>query len=103
MTQNNQNKYIGFWRDGSKQWTKMPIENSAVKDQSVIIEKIKLLQKLAEMSAYRGYSYCRICDKSNGCQEYDLDNYVWPEGYLHYLEHHNVAVDEEFEKYVNSK
>ena len=80
----------------------MPIKNSATFDQTNIINKIKKIQEIANKTHYRGFSYCRLCNKTNnGAIEYAIDNFVWPEGYLHYVKEHNVAVDKEFAEYVN--
>lgn len=54
---------------------------------------------------YLGYSECRMCDKSlNGCGEYEfvLDGikYIFPEGYLHYVDKHNVHPSKEFRKVI---
>lgn len=93
-------KFIGFWK-GCGKWTQVPVPNSATIDQKEIIKKIKYVQKFAQKTAYRGLSPCRICQCYNGCEEYAIDGFVWPSGYLHYLEDHNVAVDEDFAKYIN--
>ena len=101
-------KYVGFWKstDGNPndKFTEMPIENSATYDQTSIIKKIRKLEKKAHCEHYRGYSQCRLCDKyNNGSKEYSIGCFVWPEGYIHYLEEHNVAVDEKFAKYAKSR
>lgn len=43
---------------------------------------------------------CRICDDENGCNEYSIDGFVWPSGYLQYLRDHNVECDKEFKSYL---
>lgn len=95
----NRVKFIGFWK-GHGNWP-MPVKNSAKFDQTKIINKIKEIQKIGRVINYRGHSGCRLCGKMNGSKEYAIDHYVWPEGYLHYLKDHNVAVDKEFGEYVN--
>ena len=49
---------------------------------------------------YRGYSYCRVCDKTNGSQEQSDGTYVWPSGLAHYIEEHNVRLPDEFVEHV---
>lgn len=101
---NKQIKYVGFWKGYDSKWTEMPIEDSATCNQTNIINKITKLQKIANETQYRGYSCCRLCDfEYNGSKEYAIGKFVWPEGYLHYIEVHNVAIDEEFAKYVDKK
>lgn len=52
---------------------------------------------------YRGSSRCRLCDQSNGSYEYELDGWIWPEGYMHYLRDHNVTPNEEFRQWALKK
>ena len=73
-----------------------------MRDQKDIIKKIEKIQKVAHEKHYRGYSECRVCwYERNGSKEYFIDYFVWPEGYIHYLKDHNVAVDKEFGEYVD--
>lgn len=48
------------------------------------------------VQAYRGWSSCRICGCRNGNKELTYGGYTWPEGYLHYVEQHNVQPSEGF-------
>lgn len=50
--------------------------------------------------AYRGYSPCRCCGKSNGSREFHYEGWVWPAGYMHYLRDHNVLPDEGFKNFI---
>ena len=93
-------RFVGFWK-GSGKWTAIPVANSATSSQDKIISKIKFVQKFAKETRYRGMSPCRICHCYNGCAEYAIDGFVWPSGYLHYIEDHNMAVDEDFASYIN--
>lgn len=54
----------------------------------------------ATVQAYRGYSPCRICEISNGCREYTFGSFRWPQGYIHYLDKHNVQPDPLFRKFI---
>lgn len=103
--------FIGFWGDKRSNgenimpWDTMgrrplPKANSAKTDQTNIINAIKNVQQVARRTSYMGFSCCRICASHNGCEEYAIDNFVWPAGYVHYLEEHNVAVDKDFANYV---
>lgn len=105
-------KIIGYWKENNNNINnkkyefyknlKLPIENSATENQ---VEIIKLLEQKekdidTDNDFYLGYSICRICNKKNGCCEYFDEYYRWPEGYIHYLKEHNVAIDDEFKKYL---
>lgn len=49
---------------------------------------------------YLGLSTCRCCGTHNGSREYVFDNFRIPEGYLHYLEDHNVEMDTVLRNYL---
>jgi hypothetical protein len=49
-----------------------------------------------KVTAYRGWSMCRLCRVPNGNEELELDGYRWPSGFLHYVEAHNVRPPDEF-------
>ncbi len=37
-----------------------------------------------------GFSSCRFCGQHNGTRDMTDGTYVWPEGFAHYLTHHDV-------------
>lgn len=114
---------IGYWRitedqtELSHPYAKkllefpFPIENSLKKENAFLQEKVlTLLKKELENSRkvfYRGYSNCRICNKLNGSAEFDIvvenTKFIIPEGYLHYIEDHNVEIDFRLLKLFKSK
>ncbi len=49
-----------------------------------------------------GFSIYRICYNNNKCNEFYLDYFVWPAGYIYYLEDHNVLIDPLFENYIKN-
>lgn len=53
---------------------------------------------------YLGDSWCRFkCGASGevmGCADLTDDTYVWPEGYVHYLEEHHLKPPQEFIAHV---
>lgn len=61
---------------------------------------------------YRGSSWCRCCsvasedgDKivSNGYREFRIEDWCWPEGFMHYVREHNVEPPEDFKQWVMEK
>jgi hypothetical protein len=56
--------------------------------------------KFAKIKQYLGSSTCRICKKCNGGDEYHIDNLVIPSGYLHYIQKHNVKIDDKLKNYL---
>lgn len=83
---------------------KVPIENTATDDHAILIEKLQQLLNTNKAKNgkvdYFGFSTCRICEDPNGCSEYKFDNLIIPSGYLHYLTHHNVGMDERLRNYL---
>lgn len=50
---------------------------------------------------YRGMSWCRVCGKSNGSQDWFKGPFRYPQGYVHYLVEHDfkppqIVIDEAF-------
>lgn len=104
--------FVGFWKDletpSMDIFSEIPLKDLPEQNTQInhnekknIINKILNLQRLAEKEEYFGCSYCRVCNKSNGGNEYTFDKYVWPEGYLHYITEHNIKIDTEFEHFLN--
>ncbi len=58
------------------------------------VERILLLQKKAKGRCYKGWSECRLCGKMNGSKEYYFKDLIWPSGYLHYIQEHDVRPPE---------
>jgi hypothetical protein len=55
--------------------------------------------------SYRGYSCCRLCADLylNGRREFRHPNWVWPEGFRHYVAVHHVRPRPAFETWVLSR
>lgn len=54
----------------------------------------------ANSTQYRGWSTCRICGCNNGSSDYELDGWLWPVGYSHYVEEHNVRPSLAFQEFI---
>lgn len=86
-------KQIGYWRqkkdsDETLPWPKegrLPIETKK--------KVFEYLMKGKEHSYYMGFSMCRICGKPNGSMCLTDGEFVYPEGYAHYILDHNVQPD----------
>jgi hypothetical protein len=113
LTKLSERKYVeGYWYDGTSLIFPKP-KQEKTKD-SEFIEKFKKVMELRSNknfepkmidTSYRGFSSCRLCDNSyNGSHEYDFEydnnRYYFPEGYLHYLEKHNVHPSDVFRRIV---
>ena len=61
---------------------------------------LRALEQTAMKIRYKGHSSCRICGKSNGSVEHKANGWLWPEGYIHYVEEHNVRPSLAFQEMV---
>jgi hypothetical protein len=54
---------------------------------------------------YLDISFCRICGAENGDGEFTLRDkettFRWPNGYIHYLDAHNVEPSAKFVQFIN--
>jgi len=94
-------KIEGYWYSKHESKYPMPVANTidmSIKDS--FIAKLKSIEEVAHQVHYRGFSGCRICNCLNGTFEYEYKNWVWPVGYMHYIQDHNVAPSKEFYEFV---
>mgnify|MGYP000845465439 CR=1 FL=1 len=99
--------YIGFWAQNNEEPTLdfpdpryFVVKNWDQKEKQKVISYLK---KGDVCGAMKGCSYCRICDITNGSEELTDGKYLWPSGFVHYLEAHNVKPIQEFIDHVLSK
>lgn len=108
LTKLNDTEYVeGYWfpkhqKYLSEQQKKYPYPMASDKVDNEIIEKInKLIEdNKLEMTSSLGSSTCRLCDCTNGGNEYsfkiDSINYKFPSGLIHYYKDHGVQPSKEF-------
>lgn len=94
-------KTVGFWADTPEgHWPvarPLPLDS----DTKLFLEKLAEVEETkAKRVQYKGYSWCRVCDKDNGSAEFYFGDYCWPQGYSHYIQEHNVAVDPDFFDFI---
>jgi len=98
-----------YWNNSKNDYPQysLPIENSAdfmpkkamnrlfILDQFFNAKKREPLYYYQDPNylATRGYSICRICSEQNGSCEMWISYFVIPNGYIHYLSRHHVAID----------
>jgi|GEM_PF-2353240 len=90
---------MGYWK--SEFEVNLPHPINFVDSEWNSNEKNKIIRHLNKShflpGVAAGYSYCRLCHKKdNGCREKSDGQFVWPEGFLHYVEEHNVKPPQEF-------
>ena len=91
----------GYWWSRYEPQYLMPIcHDIPWEGQEDFLHALRRRQKAAAKVQYRGWSTCRICKCTNGSTEYKSGGWIWPEGYIHYIEEHNVKPSSEFYKFV---
>lgn len=95
-------KLIGYWKSAFEIGLPHPINfidsNWDETEKSKVIKHLITSPFLPSVCA--GYSYCRLCDKQdNGYREQSDGVFIWPEGFTHYVEEHNVKPPQEFIDY----
>ena len=105
----NDLKQIGYWRDWREPNSgdlspNLPWPTDFVDLKWDVEERALFLEKLKEKSEvhtiWRGLSLCRICAKLNGSQCRTDGVHIRPEGYVHYIEVHNLKPPEDFIKHI---
>lgn len=113
-------RHEGFWSNGpslierlqepGQAWLPFPKGNAApwpgeANFLAALAEVEAALIAQERVVSYRGYSRCRLCSPMylNGGQEFRHPQWVWPEGFRHYVEVHHVRPRKAFEKWVLSR
>ena len=96
-------KIEGYWNNTANRYPEYPMPVQADEPFENKCEILKLLttaENRAVVNHYRGWSNCRCCGTHNGSTEFALGGWLWPEGFRHYVEVHNVKPTDEFLKEV---
>lgn len=97
-------KMIGYW--WSKEEPHFPLPKHFITHSWNAKERSLVINYLKQAEFYEGWmgeSDCRICHSSNGATDLSDGTYVFPEGFVHYIEAHGVKPDQEFIDYVIAK
>jgi hypothetical protein len=95
---------VGYWSHSPDDST-LPYPQANPKPwngQGDFVAKLKVIEqgirahRYGKLTAYRGFSMCRLCAKLNGSEEFEHAGYRWPSGFLHYIEAHNVRPPQDF-------
>lgn len=93
-------RLLGYWKSPSTPHYPHPIQLVQKNWPSTEQKKVVDYLKKAPFMPYAagGHSYCRFaCGKEqNGNREQSDGLYVWPEGFVHYVEQHQVKPPQEF-------
>lgn len=98
-------RYLGFWRSKTETYVVELPNPAAFMDRGwdpAERDKLVAYLRLAPfVQHYMGSSYCRICGKHPlGSREHGDGAFVWPEGFVHYVDEHWVKPPEEFLAHV---
>lgn len=108
---------VGYWRGLPKKsffgnktiidYPDLPDVNDFIDPKWDSTEKEKVISYILDkgkiVNRCMGWSDCRICGIRNGSNCCGDGKWVWPEGFVHYLEIHNVKPPQEFIDYVIKK
>ena len=101
-------KKEGFWYEGARSLLPKPIAltkpwEGKSKFTKALTELESRVREHGRIRRYKGGSKCRICECSNGSTEFEFKSWVWPVGFSHYVEDHNVRPSLAFQKFVFMK
>lgn len=88
---------VGFWR-GRGEDPNLPDPRSYQDPAWDSVERSKVIRYLMTgrfVTAYMGSSRCRFCGQTNGSTELTDGVWLWPDGFAHYLEEHDVKPPQE--------
>ncbi len=96
---------VGYWRPNKiSPWSaieelKLPDVRTMV-DETWDLSELEIVLKHLKNGRikdhYKGWSSCRFCGIENGSCDKTDNTYLWPEGFEHYIEKHNVKPPIEF-------
>lgn len=102
---------IGFWRDPNDPRTKnLPDPRDSVEPTWDPVERLAVAEYLRRGrhdTPWQGHSWCRfrcgVADDEMGAWDMTDGEFLWPEGYAHYVEKHGVKPPEEFLAHVRDQ
>lgn len=102
-------RYIGFWAGQQEEIKEFPRAGDFVdkkfhrenKQGVTLILKYLSLEEHEKIHPTKGWSTCRFCKQATpGSCEITDGEYIWPSGYIHYIEKHKVVPPPRFVRKV---
>lgn len=93
-------KRVGFWQSQDEPDLPMPVpstDNLKHDDREKLCNYIRTAEVVAR---YKGSSTCRLCGVTNGSTSQSDGKYIWPNGLIHYVYEHHVALPKDFIEHV---
>jgi hypothetical protein len=106
MSIEQQTMKVGFWSGNGDDNHEYPDVDESINETKIedkFLDQLKLVEKYSYRQVYMGYSECRVCDKEdNGDSDFTTHDmsFIFPDGYRHYIEEHNIHPPENFYDYV---
>lgn len=96
-------RYEGHWRATFEETSELPwpTQKSGWKERGAFLQKLAVVEASAYRIAYRGFSRCRICGRTNGHEALRLDCWEWPAGFRHYIQLHEVRPSSGFVEFIH--
>lgn len=100
-----QSRIEGYWgknpQDQEYPWPQA--NDQPWEGQEFFLKKLEMIENRNppdNYHRYRGFSICRICGCVNGSAEHETDGWLWPTGFRHYVDEHNVRPSNDFIQFV---
>lgn len=106
MTHFTLNK-IGFWPRDYDEHAGPEFLCDESQDLEMKNKIVGYLKSGEELFGWLGFSYCRFrCDTPDtkmGCRDLTDGEWVWPEGFSHYISDHNISLPNEFIEHIKQR
>ena len=86
---------VGFWRRSENSGEQLPWPLVQKLPEAIKQKVISYLEYGEKCNQQKGWSNCRLCGCHNGSFERNDGEFVWPEGYVHYIRDHDVKIDDD--------
>lgn len=97
----------GFWTNGKADTANFPkavARKTSWPGKEVFLNALAYVERHASTKSFKGWSDCRCCGKKNGSAEHKRTKFgvtfVWPSGFSHYIEEHNIRPSLAFQDWV---
>lgn len=95
----------GFWGNAGEinGILPLPVPYSIVspwRGRARFLAALEREERMAKTLHAKGFSPCRICKHINGSIQFSSGGWVWPSGYRHYIEAHNVRPSLAFQEFI---
>lgn len=100
-------KSIGYWPEKYDEYAAPDFLADNTMDERLRSQIVAYLDQGEELFAWLGFSHCRfrcgIGKNKMGCRDLTDGEWVWPEGFSHYIKNHSLGLPSEFIEYAKRK